>query len=112
MTVEDRKRLCEKYAVKYPDRVPVIIDRADTKVTILGKNKYLVPKDLPLASFHKIIRKRIQLSAEEALFIFVEGANVIAPATETMADLQTKYQNQDDGLLYLLYSKEDTFGAV
>lgn len=110
MSTEERKNLCEKYISKYPDRIPVIIDRANERVGILDKNKYLIPKELPLASFHKIIRKRITLSPEEALFIFIEGANIVACATDSIADMWTKYRNADDGLLYLIYGKEETFG--
>ena len=43
-----------------------------------GKNyRYLVPADLTVGQFVYVIRKRIKLSAEKAIFIFVD--NVLPP---------------------------------
>ena len=39
--------------------------------------RYLVPADLTVGQFVYVIRKRIKLSAEKAIFIFVD--NVLPP---------------------------------
>ena len=39
----------------------------------LDKKKYLVPYDLTVAQFYYIIRKRVQLRPETALFCFVDN---------------------------------------
>ncbi|KAI7985216.1 Autophagy-related protein 8e [Camellia lanceoleosa] len=44
------------------------------------QNKYLVPADLTVGQFVYVIRKRIKLSAEKAIFIFVD--NVLPPTVE------------------------------
>lgn len=36
--------------------------------------RYLVPADLTVGQFVYVIRKRIKLSAEKAIFIFVDNA--------------------------------------
>ena len=60
-----------RIAIKYPDRLPIIVEisKNDINNIKLDKKKYLVPKDLSIAQFMYIIRKRINLTSEKALFI-------------------------------------------
>jgi len=51
----------------------------------LDKKKYLVPSDLTVGQFYFLIRKRIHLRPEDALFFFVN--NVIPPTSATMGSL-------------------------
>ena len=44
--------------------------------------RYLVPADLTVGQFVYVIRKRIKLSAEKAIFIFVD--NVLPPTGKLM----------------------------
>ena len=47
----------EKIRVKFPDRVPVIVDRLPkARVGDLDKKKYLVPTDLTVGQFYFLIR--------------------------------------------------------
>ncbi|XP_041336328.1 gamma-aminobutyric acid receptor-associated protein isoform X1 [Pyrgilauda ruficollis] len=67
------KRRCEgeKIRKKYPDRVPVIVEKAPkARIGDLDKKKYLVPSDLTVGQFYFLIRKRIHLRAEDALLSF------------------------------------------
>nr|CAH8822033.1 unnamed protein product [Trichobilharzia regenti] len=88
---EDRpfeKRLEEGQNIrkKYPGSVPVIVERSPrARVGNLDKNKYLVPSDLTVGQFYFLIRKRIQLNPEEALFFFVD--DIIPPTSATMGAL-------------------------
>ena len=50
----------------------------------LDKKKYLVPSDLTVGQFYFLIRKRISLRPEDALFFFVN--NVIPPTSATMGN--------------------------
>ncbi|KAJ4833723.1 Autophagy- protein 8f [Turnera subulata] len=59
---------------KYPDRIPVIVEKAErSDIPNIDKKKYLVPADLTVGQFVYVIRKRIKLSAEKAIFIFVDN---------------------------------------
>ena len=47
----------EKIRAKYPDRVPVIVERLPkAQIDDLDKKKYLVPVDLTIGQFYFLIR--------------------------------------------------------
>lgn len=104
--------------------------------------RYLVPADLTVGQFVYVIRKRIKLSSEKAIFIFVK--NVLPPTgvhpigydgllllvhmyvfecCELMDGVFLGYaaammssiydeHKDEDGFLYFTYSGENTFGDV
>lgn len=64
----------------------VIVERAKhSRIGDLDKKKYLVPSDLTVGQFYFLIRKRVHLRPEDALFFFVN--NVIPPTSATMGIL-------------------------
>jgi len=64
----------------------VIVEKSPkARVADLDKKKYLVPSDLTVGQFYFLIRKRIHLRPEDALFFFVN--NVIPPTSATMGTL-------------------------
>ena len=69
----------------------VIVEKLPkARVSELDKKKYLVPSDLTVGQFYFLIRKRIHLRPEDALFFFVN--NVIPPTSTTMGALyQVQY---------------------
>tara|TARA_Y100000590_G_C15519564_1_gene938825 strand:+ start:478 stop:849 length:372 start_codon:yes stop_codon:yes gene_type:complete len=106
------KRLEESTRIraKFPDRVPVIVERSiNTGVDIpnIKKQKYLVPFDITAGQFMFIIRKRIHLEPEHAIFMFID--NKLAQTSELFGTLYDNNKNED-GFLYLTYSGENTFG--
>jgi len=54
-----------------------------------------------------VIRKRIKLAPEKALFIFV---NNTAPSTSQLMSTVFEEARDEDGFLYVKYSGESTFG--
>lgn len=64
------------------------------RVGDLDKKKYLVPSDLTVGQFYFLIRKRIHLRPEDALFFFVN--NTIPATSATM------------GVLYQVGCKQST----
>jgi GABA(A) receptor-associated protein len=107
-TLEQRLSESRKIHLKYPDRIPVICEKAETSdLEEIDKKKYLVPGDLTVAQFLFVIRKRVKLRAEKAIFIFVNGT------LPTSSDLMSKvYEDHksEDGFLYITYAGESTFG--
>eukprot|EP00531_Pseudo-nitzschia_arenysensis_P019883 CAMPEP_0116116094 /NCGR_PEP_ID=MMETSP0329-20121206/854_1 /TAXON_ID=697910 /ORGANISM="Pseudo-nitzschia arenysensis, Strain B593" /LENGTH=133 /DNA_ID=CAMNT_0003609565 /DNA_START=255 /DNA_END=656 /DNA_ORIENTATION=- len=108
--LEKRKSEAERIRAKYPDRVPVICEKADrSDIPDIDKKKYLVPADLTVGQFHYVIRKRIKLAPEKALFLFC--SNSIPPNAALMSTVYEE-QKDEDGFLYIQYSGESTFGAM
>ena len=76
---DKRKKEADKIRAKYPERIPVICEKsANSDISDIDKKKYLVPGDLTVSQFVYVIRKRIKLAPEKAIFIFV---NNTLPAT-------------------------------
>mmetsp|Transcript_5605 Transcript_5605/g.8598 ORF Transcript_5605/g.8598 Transcript_5605/m.8598 type:complete len:126 (+) Transcript_5605:118-495(+) len=106
--LEKRKSEAERIRAKYPDRVPVICEKADrSDIPDIDKKKYLVPADLTVGQFHYVIRKRIKLAPEKALFLFC--SNSIPPNGALMSTVYEE-QKDEDGFLYIQYSGDNTFG--
>jgi GABA(A) receptor-associated protein len=107
----DRKVESDRVLSKYPDRVPIICERSefpsDKTCPFIDKNKYLVPKDMTLGQFLFVIRGRMKIPAEKALFLFVN--NRILSSTRMIADIY-KTEKDIDGFLYTTYSYENVFG--
>ena len=97
--------------------------------------RYLVPADLTVGQFVYVVRKRIKLSPEKAIFIFVK--NILPPTGKIVtilfpnlhslpfhfydlgywffiaaAMMSAIYEEnkEEDGFLYMTYSGENTFG--
>ena len=106
---DKRKEESKKLKEKYINRVPVIIKKADnaTNTPDIDKEKYLVPKDLDIAQFLYVIRKRIKLSPDQAVFLFCNNETI--PMASKFGTIYEE-KSKDDGFLYLMYSLESTFG--
>jgi len=105
---DKRRNEGEKIRHKYPDRIPVIVEKLPTaKIRELDKCKYLVPADLTVGQFCFLIRKRIQLKSEDALFFFVN--NTIPASSKSMGDLYQQFHDEDN-FLYMAFSDESVYG--
>jgi GABA(A) receptor-associated protein len=106
---QDRCEESYKVLNKYIDRIPIICEKSSTQTQLpdIDKHKYLVHKDLTLGQFMYVIRKRMNLKAEEAIFLFV--SDTIPPSSSIIRDIYNKHKDHD-GFLYMQYSKENVFG--
>lgn len=110
MITEFEKKSIESKRIrdKYPERVPIIVGKAKgCNLNDIDKKKYLVSCDLTVGQFISIIRQRIKLSPDKAIFIFI---NNILPSTS--ANMLTIYNEMKhgDGFLYIYYNGESVFG--
>ncbi|XP_040991434.1 autophagy-related protein 8f-like isoform X1 [Juglans microcarpa x Juglans regia] len=109
--LEQRRAEAARIRKKYVDRIPslkVIVEKAErSDIPYIDKKKYLVPADLTVGQFVYVIRKRIKLSAEKTIFIFVD--NVLPPTGTIMSTIYDQ-KKDEDGFLYVTYSGENTFG--
>ncbi|KAI9385039.1 hypothetical protein POPTR_011G004300v4 [Populus trichocarpa] len=106
--LERRQAEASRIREKHPDRVPVIVEKAGrSDVPDIDKKKYLVPADLTVGQFVYVVRKRIKLSPEKAIFVFVKNT---LPPTATLMSVLYEENKDEDGFLYMTYSGENTFG--
>ncbi|KAH8200658.1 hypothetical protein TruAng_005195 [Truncatella angustata] len=115
---EKRKAEAERIRQKYADRIPVICEKVEkSDIATIDKKKYLVPADLTVGQFVYVIRKRIKLSPEKAIFIFVD--EVLPPTAALMSSIYEEHKDEDGPscanmalcrFLYITYSGENTFG--
>lgn len=107
-TFEQRKAESSSIRLKYPERVPVIIEKVHgTFVNEMDKKKFLIPSDISMSQLVWIIRKRIHMEPERALYIYVGKTMPLASAS--LGQVFEQHQDED-GFLYVAYSSETTFG--
>tara|TARA_B100000795_G_C22762196_1_gene424102 strand:+ start:346 stop:699 length:354 start_codon:yes stop_codon:yes gene_type:complete len=107
-TFSERQMEASRILVKYPDRIPVIVEKVPGSIIEdIDRKKYLVPGDITVGQFMYVIRKRIKLSPEQAIFIFM-GENM--PATSSLMSKIYNSHKEEDQFLYLSYASENTFG--
>lgn len=69
----------------------VIVERAaNTDIPDIDKKKYLVPADLTVGQFVFVIRRRIKLSPERAIFVFAR--NVLPPTAALMSSIYEDFK--------------------
>ena len=99
----------ERILTKYPDRLPIIVEKAKNEKGIpdIDKTKFLVPLDLTVGQFVYVVRQRIKLSPSQSLFLSIDG---ILPCTaDTLIKLYKEHKHSD-GFLYVSYFGEQTYG--
>lgn len=107
--LDERQKEAAQIKERYPDRIPVIAEpRANSDIAAMDKKKFLVPRDLTVGQFTQVIRKRIQLPPEKALFVYIDKQ--ILYNTAAMTEVNRQYQDRD-GFLYVTFSSEKTYGC-
>jgi GABA(A) receptor-associated protein len=119
-TFQERIYCSNKFLHKYPDRIPLIIEKNEKNENIVLENyKYLLPKDVTMSQFISIIRTKMNITSKKALFTFVKNSKesynspkesyVLVPMNESIGNIYSIYKN-DDGFLYIKFGIENTFG--
>ena len=108
-TFQERLSESTRVITKFPDRIPIVCEKNKLDMTCpdIDKHKYLVPRDITIGQFIFVIRKRINLAPNDALFLFIN--NSIFSSNITINSIYDANKNED-GFLYVTYSKESTFG--
>jgi len=108
-TLESRKDESSRIIKKFPNRIPIIVERKgnNSNIPYIDKNKFLTPNDLTFGQFVYVIRKRLHVSSEIGLFYFVN--NKMFTMSDIIAQVYTE-EKDEDGFLYINYCGENTFG--
>jgi GABA(A) receptor-associated protein len=97
----------DKLLGKYPDRVPVMVQskaEGDAETQVL---KYMVPRDRTIAQMIVQLRKHIQMTPKQAVYLFVN--NTLPPNSATVGEIWEQHRNAEN-VLHIVYSLENTFG--
>jgi GABA(A) receptor-associated protein len=101
-------RESDKIREKYPDKFPIVVKKSEnSSLQKLDKSKYLVPGDLTVGQFQYVIRKKLTLRPEQAIFLFCK--NTLPNTAEIISSLYDRLKDED-GFLYMIYCEESTFG--
>jgi GABA(A) receptor-associated protein len=111
--LEERKIKSQKLKELYPNRIPVIVEMSSSSASFSKfmeqkhKVKYLVPNELCMGQFVKILRDKMKINESTALFFFIN--NKLFPMTSPLSVLYQEYADED-GFLYIEFCEENTFG--
>ncbi|CAE8732861.1 unnamed protein product [Polarella glacialis] len=113
---EKRSAEARRILTKYPDRIPVICEKAArSDLPDIDKKKFLVPGTMLCGEFKYIIHKHINqtanatLASDRTIYLFVN--NSTSPKTGAlMSEIYDQFKS-DDGFLYITYSAENTLGG-
>ncbi len=73
--IETRKTECAKILAKYPDRIPIVLERQDPadgrsqRLPELTDNKFLVRRNNALFQFQAIVRLKLKLVPSQVLYL-------------------------------------------
>ncbi|GMY17133.1 autophagy-related protein 8i-like [Fagus crenata] len=110
LIAEQRYEESRDILAKYPNRVPLIVERySKSDLPEMEKKKFLVPRDMSVGQFILILSGRLCLAPGKALFVFVKNT---LPQTATLMDSVYESFKDEDGFLYMCYSTEKTFGSA
>ena len=106
-TLAQRCTEFRKISPHLKERIPIIVERGSVEAPVIDKVKFLLPHDVTIAQFHQVIRRRLDLDKNKALFFVIGGT--IAPSH---ANMKAVYDANaaEDGFLYVNYTLENTFG--
>lgn len=99
-----------KIRARYPDRIPVIVERAKKAgdAPEIEKTKFLVPHDITVGKFMHDLRKHMTtLAPQKTIYLFVN--NSLPPTASLMSAIYADYHDKD-GFLYITYAGEEIFG--
>ncbi len=68
-----------------------------------------MPRGFIIGEVQTIIRRKLQISKEECLFLLVNEGKDLTKSNHTLEDVFEKYKDED-GFLYVLYTNEYTLG--
>ena len=88
----------------------MILERAkNCSINKTIKTKYILSREVTMTEFIKIIREKLELSPERALFFLVNGKHSLT-LTEDLGQVYDKFKDKSDGFLYMTYSEEIVYG--
>mmetsp|Transcript_58788 Transcript_58788/g.140127 ORF Transcript_58788/g.140127 Transcript_58788/m.140127 type:complete len:136 (-) Transcript_58788:183-590(-) len=112
---EKRSSEARRILGKYPDRIPVICEKAPrSNLPDIDKKKFLVPGTMLIGEFKYIIHKHLSqgnapIASDQTIYLFVGSTS---PKTGTLMSEVYDTHKAEDGFLYIKYSAENSLGCM
>ena len=108
--LEQRQSDFKKVMETNKGRIPIICERCPgSTAPVIQKKKFLVPPEMRVGQFGEIIRRKMELSKEAALFFLVHGTHSLS-GNQLMSEVYDKFKGPEDSFLYIGYSNEMVWG--
>ena len=108
--LEQRQSDFKKVMETNKGRIPIICERCPgSTAPVIQKKKFLVPPEMRVGQFGEIIRRKLELSKEAALFFLVNGTHSLS-GNQLMSEVYAKLKDPEDSFLYIGYSNEMVWG--
>ncbi|TNV77847.1 hypothetical protein FGO68_gene11294 [Halteria grandinella] len=118
-SLDKRAKWAAEARQQYPNKFPLIIERAQDKNTLenleeMANPKFLMPNTFKVAEVLTIIKKKLQLTREvqqqSGIVLFAEG-RYLMKSDAPISDIYERHQDKEDGFLYIVYQVEKVYGA-
>ncbi|XP_067130759.1 microtubule-associated proteins 1A/1B light chain 3C-like [Centruroides vittatus] len=110
-SLESRKEEVCGIRMRYPTKIPVIVERYEKEVHLLplDKTKFLAPEEITMSQFALIIRNRIHLNPTKAFYLIVNNRSIVS-MSRTIGEVYREHRDED-GFLYITYTSQEVFGS-
>ncbi len=111
VSFEDRKKRSNSLLLKFPDKIPVILEKSmkDKYLPKMDKTKLLVADDMTVSTVLQLIKKNLKINESTSIYIMVSNKNIMLSGSQSIITIYQQHKN-DDGFLYLEYCTENVFG--
>ena len=109
LNLEKRIEKFNKVKTSTNDKIQIICEK-DPKSDIIEmeKTKFLVNPEMNVSQFETLIRKKLKLNKESALFVVVNDKHNII-VNLLFSEIYEKFKDED-GFLYIAYANEQIWG--
>lgn len=107
--MEERQCFVQDQLFKFPEKIPVVVEfeKHDTFTHKLKKQRFLFPFEMTFGQVLYVFRQKLELRKDESIFVFVDEQ--LFPTSQLIGNLYESNKDED-GFLYMVLSKEKTFG--
>ncbi len=107
---EERKKRSNSLLLKYPDKIPVILEKSskDKYLPVFDKTKLLVSSDQTVSNLINLLSQSIKIDEKTTIYLMA-NSSIMLSGSLSLESVYTTYKNLD-GFLYIEYCTENVFG--
>lgn len=111
LSFDDRKKKFNSLMAKFPDKIPVILEKSKTDKYLpkMEKTKLLLSYEMTISNILQLLKKNINITQNTAVYIMVSNKNIMLSGSQNISSIYNQHKN-NDGFLYLEYCTENVFG--